>query len=98
MPLADRFRNSVQQLDGLDAAFQNGEQGGPVALVRCELARDQADVGRRPRDPLAGLAVQRREEPHALYLLRRDHRPPTLNPPGRKRRSTSSVPEGASER
>ena len=51
--LADHALDPVDELDRLDAALEHGEERALVALVRRVLARDEADVGRRAREPLA---------------------------------------------
>ena len=56
--LADDARDAVDELDRLDAAFEQGEERTAVALVRRVLARSEADVRGRAREPLPALGAQ----------------------------------------
>ena len=53
LALADEALDAVDDLHHLDAALEEPDQGGVVALVGGVLARRQADVGCRTREALA---------------------------------------------
>ena len=74
LPLADDALDPVDELDRLDAALEHGEQRALVALVGRVLARHEADIGRHPGQPLAGVPIERREDRDRPDLVRRHHR------------------------
>jgi len=53
MAHGDHALDPVDELDRLDATLEHGEEHALIALVRCVLARSQADVGRDPGELLA---------------------------------------------
>ena len=71
--LADDARDAVDELDRLDAAFEQREERSALALVRRVLARCEADVRGRAREPLPAFWAQGGEVRDALDLLGRDH-------------------------
>jgi hypothetical protein len=71
--LADDALDPVDELDGLDATLEDGEQRPLAALVRRVLTRDEADIRRHLREPLTPGAVESRKERDRADLLRRHH-------------------------
>ena len=89
-PLADDPVQAVDRLDRLDAAVDQGEEGTLVTLLRRELARQQRDVRRHAREPLASGRIELGEDRDTRYLIGRDHvRTPRLSPSGFRGRALS---------
>jgi hypothetical protein len=71
--LAHDSLDPVDDLHGLDPTFQHREQRPLGALVGRVLARQEADVGRRPGQPLAIRQAQSLEDFYSTDLVRRHH-------------------------
>ena len=71
VPLADDALDAVDELRRFDPPVEHGEERSLRALVRRVLARQQGDVRRRLREPLAVLRLERGEDRD-----RPDRRPP----------------------
>jgi hypothetical protein len=72
-PLADDALDPVDELDRLDVPFEQPEERALAALVNRVLARREADVGRRAREPLALVGAEGRKDRHAGNLVGRHH-------------------------
>jgi hypothetical protein len=73
MAHADDAVDAVDGLDRLDLPLEHGEQRPLAALWRRVLARRQAHVGCRPRELLALLGVEAREQRHLADLIGSHH-------------------------
>ena len=71
--LADDAVDPVDELDRLDATLEHGEECAFAALVRRELAGHEADVGRRPGEPLAVALTECGKGRDLEDLVRRYH-------------------------
>ena len=73
-PVADDALDSVDELRRLDVTLEQREERALVAFARGVLAREQRDVGRGPRDRLALVGVEVREDRDRPDLFCRHHR------------------------